>query len=81
MFHKNLFIQTFSLLVPKNDWVIPVLLWLFCTGIKSYNAIYYKLYSNLQMFFVNRIKRIEHLVLKRPKQIKNLYNTMKKNSI
>lgn len=33
------------------------------------------------MFFVNRIRRIEHLVLKKPKQIKNLYNTMKKNSI
>lgn len=32
------------------------------------------------MFFVNRV-RIEHLILKKPKQIKNLYNTIKKNSI
>lgn len=31
------------------------------------------------MFFVNRIRRIEHLILKKPKQIKNLYNAIKKN--
>lgn len=33
------------------------------------------------MFFVNRVRRIEHLILKKPKQIKNIYNTIKKNSI
>lgn len=33
------------------------------------------------MFFVNRVRRIEHLILKKPKQIKNLYNTIQKNSI
>lgn len=32
------------------------------------------------MFFVNS-QRIEHLILKKHKQIKNLYNTIKKYSI
>lgn len=33
------------------------------------------------MSFVNSIRWIEHLILKKPMQIKNLYNTIKKNSI
>lgn len=33
------------------------------------------------MSFVNRIRRIEHLILKKPMQIKNPYNTIKKNNL
>lgn len=31
------------------------------------------------MFFVNRSRKTEYLILKKPKQIKKIYNTIKEN--